>query len=224
MSFARTLIFTTGCLVIVGCFGGCDEDEPNYFSQPPPDVNIDGYWPCIVAPGGDLTIFGRDFMGADRAFVGGNEATIVSKTNIRMVLRTAAATSNGQINLFQGPKLIAKRFNDPPTIGTEVIVPEVEPNDDINGSNATPMGKNREARGVLSSPTDADHFLRDCFHPGSRYRITITPPGLPVIYVDGVPVTLTAGQGTFTPTRDKALFGLTAGIGAYKITVDLVSF
>lgn len=108
-------------------------------------------------------------------------------------------------------------------MGTNDPVPEIEPNEDINGADATPMNKRSAGAGTLSSPADRDHFIRDCFIVGARYSVTVSPRIVGTVFVNGVGIPLdAAGRGEFVATAN-VLFGLTGGTGAYTMTLDFVS-
>jgi len=110
------------------------------------------------------------------------------------------------------------------TVAAPTVVSEIEPNEDTNGANATPMGGQVQATGTLSSAGDRDHFLRTCFMTGARYSVTVQPRVVGVVYVNGTAVTLdAAGRGEFLATGDPQLFGLTGGTGAYAMTIGFVN-
>jgi len=109
------------------------------------------------------------------------------------------------------------------TIGATNPTTETEPNDNVDGLDATFVrDMNWEATGALSSFADKDHFEFDCIAHSIEYEIFVSPPGAGQVFVNGQAVTLDGtGKGTFrnASANDKCLVGITGGTGNYTITL-----
>lgn len=150
------------------------------------------------------------------------DATHVSASELKLTVPGAGST--GAISLYDGFSRFVGRSTHPFTVGADTPVPEIEPNEDINGTDATPMGPRTQGTGTLTGVFDRDHFRRDCFMPGATYSVTINPPIVRTVFVNGVGVVLDgSGRGTFQATDHSQLFGLTGGTGTYTMTIGFVN-
>jgi len=103
--------------------------------------------------------------------------------------------------------------------GTPAAVAEVEPNDNINGTDATMELANHIMTGTLSTVADKDHFQVDCL-PSGAYTVNVSPRVVGTIYVNGAAVALDgSGSATIQGNGVSKLIGLTGGTGSYTITV-----
>lgn len=210
------------CLTIVGCGGnGCGGSDTLSIMDSNAIVTIE---PCIVSPGSTLWVYGSfPNPGATTFSFPGATASVTPTaiSNSRAVLTVPAGVVSGG--------LAANSSGNNPgfynyTVGTLVTVNEVEPNDAVDGSNATTAGNNRTVTGTLSSPADADHFTFGCV-ASKKFRVTLTgTAALTEIFIEGLPLTLAGGVGTFTVgnTATTILIGLTGATGNYTLTLTPV--
>ena len=185
-------------------------------------VNILAVEPPVAAPGEQITILGSDLIGLGTpntvVKIGGVPATIVSSDSLKIVAivppgagSTVSVTTDINTGTFDQWKS-----------GTRITVPEVEPNDNTSGANATQVTTNRQSTGTLSSVADKDHFLfgNTAY---KHYKVKVTPAGIiPTVYINGVgyPLDSSGQTGVIETTNTNTLVGLTGGTGSY--TVDLV--
>lgn len=222
MGKGKIAYIAASCLIVGGCFGGCEEDEPS--RPPPPTVTVEGSWPCVAQPGQRVTFYGTNLSAVQsvRGALGMNYRVVMS-TGTSLTVEIPAGAQSGTVT-FSDFFFRTVAFADM-TVGAETVVPEAEPNDDINGADATPMGLNREASGTLATVSDRDHFRRDCFHAGSSYTVRVSPSVVGTVFIQGVAVNLDgSGTGTFTATGASQVIGLTGGTGNYTITFGLNSW
>ena len=224
----RQVISTIGVCTAFACFGGngtsCSADDDLLLTDP----ELDSLWPCKAAPGEDVVITGSDFFaaqGTGYVRINGTVATVKSWSDTRIVVTVHAGATSGPVTVTNSDGEVS--FQSPDLeIGVRTPVPEVEPNDSINGGDATPVGRNEAGTGTLSNVADKDHFRFDCIHK-AFYKVKVTPPVVSTVYVDGVGISLDAnGEGNFNGsavTAESVLIGLTGGTGAYSVTVKPLS-
>lgn len=224
----RFVGLSVAVVVIGACFGGGGVDGANspilYCSYPPKgvagdEVILDGVFPD------DATFpIQAGFSSSAQTF--GTQVQIVSKTAERIVVRVPAGSGTGYIHVRnQFGMTQSKRFE----YGAQEDVAEIEPNDAIDGSDATVAGLNTKAHGSLSNPLDKDHFHFDGLCADWNMVLTITPRVVSVVYINGQPYDVAAdGTVKFKPPLDtlfgdgKALIGITGATGAYQIKMSLL--
>ncbi|MCG9895739.1 MAG: hypothetical protein MH204_09715 [Fimbriimonadaceae bacterium] len=169
-----------------------------------------------MVPGQPLRVYGTLDSGTD-VFFGATVASLIRRNATASIDVTvpAGATSG---DLTAASALLGTSSPFPYTVGTLTTVAEVEPNDDVDGVNATAAGNNRVLSGTLSSATDADHFTLGCLE-GKIMRLTVTGTApITSVFINGVERTLTAGSADIFPTNN-TLIGLTGAAGTYNITI-----
>ncbi len=213
----KAVALTVAVVVIVAC-GGSGEDS---FGNKVPVITA--CYPCKGLAGDQITIIGHDLTGVGSSLtadVGGTNATIVSATPTKIVITAPAGAGAAPVHI---PNSIGQSTSaDTFTYGATTVVPEVEPNDNINGTNATQVGMNTKASGTLNGVADKDHFVFGCLDKGQPFTIKVTPPVVNQVFVDGVGYPVDAnGVALFYPQGSSALVGLTGGSGAYTIEMSL---
>lgn len=216
--FVRTslgLIALTTCLA---CFGGdCDNDKDDDYNYGPVPV-ITSVVPCAALPGETVTIQGANLLGVTVVTIGGEAATLISKTGTTIQARISDNATNATNSVFVGA-LGGSAYGSLKVL-TNTAVPEVEPNDDVNGADATNTLSERVMTGSLSSPVDRDHFRVDCLDPARTYKLKVTPATISPVYVNGGAVALDAnGEATIPSGLAIRLIGLTGHTGAYTVTL-----
>jgi hypothetical protein len=220
---ARNVVLFVAYLSTVACFGGsgttCTGDEPIVR-----DPNITVIDPCKANVGEDITITGSNFFSTQNSGyvrIGGVIATVKSWSGTKIVATVPAGTTDGVVtvtNSDSGSSNTDKTL----IIGPRTAVPENEPNDSINGSNATDTGYEQTGSGALSDVGDKDHFMINCLF-AHAYTLTLTPRVVGVVYVDGVAVPLdNTGKAIISGLgrpNGRILVGLTGGTGSYTISV-----
>lgn len=209
--------------VILAC-GGNSED---LFGNPLPTVFR--IYPCQGVVGDEITIEGTGMNGPnEKVFVGTTQATVVSHTATRIVIKAPGGT-DGRINVSNtyGNSYSPHVFEHGPN-----SVAEIENNDNIDGSNAT-LVPCAQATGNLDNVTDRDHFIFECIMSPTRvtapfyYRLIVDPPVVRTVYIDGNAVTLNAsGNAEYLRSKptsgNRLLVGLTGGTGAYTLTIQMM--
>lgn len=202
--------------IIVGCFGGGSD----FFGNPEPQIY--GFFPCSALPGDEVTIAGANFNAPGAApavfFDGTPVNTIVSRSATRITVIVPTGGGDGPIRVSNsaGHDDSALAF----TYGGGTVV-EVEPNDNIDGTNATPVPKSGKAAGSLSSVADKDHFLIECMDVDGTYIVKVSPVISP-IYINGAPYNPNAsGEVSINPSATSILVGLTGATGPYTLTARL---
>ncbi len=218
----RPIVLTLAFLSITACLGGsaghCNDAQ---ITTNPDITSID---PCKAGPGEDITINGNNFFGTQGAGyvrIGGVQATVKSWSNRTIVATVPAGTAGGVVTVTNEDRVVSNA-DDSIVIGARTAVPESEPNDSINGGDATDTGMDQTGSGTLANVGDKDHFLMNCILP-RPYTVTVSPRVVGVVYVDGVAVNLDAnGVGVFSGllrSGRRVLVGLTGGTGNYTISV-----
>ena len=200
----------------MGCFGGGND----FFGNPEPQVL--GFFPCSAQSGDEVTIAGVNLSAPGAApavyFNGTPVNTIVSRSDTRITVIVPTGGGDGPIRVSStsGVDESAQAFE----YGGGPVV-EVEPNDDINGANATPVPKSGKGAGNLSSVADKDHFQIGCMDVADAYIVKVSPVISP-IYINGAPYNPNAaGEVTIDPSTAGILIGLTGATGPYTLTVRL---
>jgi len=209
----------------MACLGGnCEGDDNSSSSLPPPvPVTIRGFWPCIGPAGTQVTVFRTPNTLSSIMFAGVlAQSSNPTETSVVATVPTHAVT--GSVSVVDGALRNQGVSSEPFTVGIDDLVPEIEPNEDINGADATPMGPRTRGTGTLNGPGDRDHFRRGCFMTGARYWVTVTPRVTDTVFVNGTGVALDAnGRGEFVAAANSLLFGMTGGNGDYTMTIGFVS-
>lgn len=220
----RNGVLAVGLFAIFGC-AICDDGGSSNSPPPLQTVTVRGFWPCIGTNPTEVRVFGSNLNVPTHGTFGIGSSTIVShvsSSELKMTVNSNAST--GSMLFFDSYSRIVGTSVHPFTVGADTPVPEIEPNEDINGADATPMGPRTQGTGTLAGILDRDHFRRDCFMPGATYSVTINPPIVGAVFVNGVGVALDgSGRGTFQATDHSQLFGLTGGNGAYTMTIGFVN-
>lgn len=208
--------------VIFGCVGGGDTDV---FANDTPVIYA--IYPCIGTAGDTVDIVGKNLRGvggslAPTVDLNGVAGSVTSFTNAKVSFTVPGGGTNSPVHLSntigQDSSLMIFVYR------ARQVIHEAEPNDEINGVNATQVGKHPTADGALSSTADKDHFLFDCIETGIAYKLKITPRVVGTIYLDGDAVAVDAGgYAHFTGRRlnGAALIGLTGGVGSYSLEMSL---
>jgi len=139
------------------------------------------------------------------------------------------------LNVLPGQIVVTKGLNsshavDDFIVGNRVVVPEVEPNDNPSGSDATKEMGNREVSGLLSSPSDVDYYYLQHLVEGKRYRVRVSPRIVDSILVRGQvqsldqngEVRVTPFAGPMPPNSQSVFLGITGATGSYTMTFTLV--
>ncbi len=217
----RQVIISLGICSTLACFGGsCSDDGPVVVTDP----SVSEVIPCKAAVGEDVVILGSKFFAAQgRGYVriNGMLAPVKSWEDRRIVATVPAGATTGPITVVNDDGGSSGPSSESLEVGARFTVPEIEPNDSVNGGDATPVGRNMEAAGTLANVGDKDHFRFDCIHD-RFYKIKVSPPLVSVVYVNGSAVPLTLGEGTIngTPLADTIVVGLTGGTGNYTVSIE----
>jgi hypothetical protein len=206
------------CMTAVfGCGGGSCPGDSDSSANNFELITMTGIEPCVVAPGSTVRVYGSFVPPVETfRFAPSNPATVTSQTASHADLVVPAGVVSGSLTASRS---MPNGFGSTSyTVGTLVSVAEVEPNEAIDGSNATPVGNNRTATGNLANPGDADHFRFGCVQ-NKQLRVTLNPPLVGNVFVNGTSVMLTAGSGTFTATTSEIVVGLVGGTGDYTLTI-----
>lgn len=204
----------------------CEDDSDDWTSLPPPPIStpLIGMWPCVALAGTEVTVYSTNAPEISRIRHGGQDATITARTAKSVTFRVPAGAASNQIFAYDVYGRVSGQTTDPHTVGPDDPVNEIEPNEDINGGDATPIGARTRGLGNLANPADRDHFLRACFMVGGRYSVTVSPRVVGTVFVNGTGVPLDAnGRGEFNATHMSMLFGMTGGTGPYTMTIGFVS-
>ena len=211
-TIARQVIVGLAIATCLACFGGSCDDSTTLTVQPPTIASV---LPCAALPGEEVRISGSNLSGF--MTIGGRPATVVSGGANNMIVRVAtdAAGSSGLYMTGQNGSA-----SYPFTVLTGVAKAEVEPNDDVNGADATDTNGERKGSGNLSTAADRDHFRIDCMDPAASYKIKVVPATFGPVYVNGVAVTLDAnGEGALSSGTMVRFIGFTGHQGAYSFEV-----
>jgi len=217
ISLFRKFIVLVAAASVLACFGGAGDDE-DFLPQ------ITALNHCKAPVGDQLIIDGGNFrsaQGLGQVEISGKSCPIVSWTSNRIVCTVPAGATSGSL-VVRNDGLDAVTFPDF-VVGTRTPVTEVEPNDDINGANATSVEGNEEGTGVLGGVFDKDHFHFHCIFNLAEYTIKVTPRVVDTVYVNGIGFPLDVnGECALTEPRAvnrRLLVGITDGSGAYSISV-----
>lgn len=220
----RMGIVVIGCWAALGCVV-CDSDDNSSSSVPPPvSIPLRGMWPCIGPIGTEVTVYSTNASPAASVSVGGRAAFFTARTTKSLTFNVPTGGATGPIVAHDAFGRASGQTPEQFVVGNDDPVQEVEPNEDINGGDATPMFQRTRGLGNLANPADRDHFLRNCFMVGGRYSVTVTPRVVGTVFVNGTGVPLDAnGRGEFNASHMSMLFGLTGGTGPYTMTIGFVS-
>lgn len=183
------------CMTAVfGCAGGDCTGDSSSPSELHISFSLTSIEPCVISPGQVVRVYGTYTLPPQIYTFSPSITTtgVTQQSNYADMTVPAGAVTGSLIATRTAPNGIS---SVPYTIGTLVSVPEIEPNEAIDGSNATPVGNNRTATGNLANAGDADHFRFGCVL-NKPLRVTLNPPLVGNVFVNGTAVTLTAGSGT----------------------------
>ncbi len=207
------------CVLVLSACAGCPGGEIDLGEGPPV---ITGLGPCRAMPGDFVDIHGARLNGAGGETVrfNGIEATVVTETPYGLRAKVPPGATSGKVTVSNrnGTSTSTKDFE----VGIDLPVPEVEPNDDINGGNATMVEPFTTGTGTLATPSDKDHFSWDCIVQSATYRIKLTPRVVGVVFVNGTATALDANGEAFVRgglNGAPMIFGLTGGTGAYSLSL-----
>lgn len=217
----KPVIFAFAMFTIYACSGGggpfdCDDNNTTFTPPPTPQPLISEVAPCDGAVGDTVTIFGAFLSNGPSVQFNGVAATITSATAGKIVVTVPPGATSGNIRVLTSGGIANKDF----TVGTMPPVPEVEPNDNVDCSNATAF--ECKASGTLANVGDKDHFKRMSL-AGGQYRITLTPTVVTTVFVDGTGVNLTNGTAVIQVAAGDICIGLTGGTGAYVLRVERIN-
>lgn len=212
-SLVRSLALGLALLILLACSGNMTS-QGSYFYQDR----------CRVDVGDDLLLWTQsDYPDGANVTIDGKSATITDQDRGKLRVTVPAGVSAGagkRVQVRNGVVLVSEGTV---TIGVTTPTSETEPNDDVDGLDATFVrDMNWEATGNLSSFADKDHFEFDCITRGLQYEISVQPPGAGQVFVNGQAVALDGtGKGVFNnaSANNKCLVGITGGTGNYKITL-----
>lgn len=138
---------------------------------------------------------------------------------IRFQVPPGTAEGGPTLKLVSGGKQV---FSLPITVGPTPPDPEVEPNDQLSGQNATPVPLDKSATGSLTSTSDRDTFLFGDVSSGFPYRITVSPPGrVSTVTVESIPYALDGfGQVTVNVFSSVAQVAISGGTGSYTVELE----
>lgn len=215
VTIARRVIVGLSIFSSLACLGGSCNDERSSFT--PPGPTISEVLPCAALPGEEVRIVGFNLGGV--ITIGGKTATVVSGNSNQVIARLSIDAS--------GSGLVMNSQNGfasyPLRVLTGVAKAEIEPNDDINYSDATDTAGERKGSGNLSSTNDRDHFRVDCLDPAASYKIKVTPPNFGPVYANGGTVILDAnGEATLSSGSVTRFIGFTGHQGAYSFELTKI--
>lgn len=208
-----------GLLASMACFGGSGDDGVIATN---PVVGM--IRPCKAAVGEDVVIYGNNFFatqGTGYARINGQQCPVKSWSNTMIKITVPPGATSGPVSVANSDAL--GDVGDSIEIGPRTPVAEIEPNDATNGSNATDTKMDQAGAGTLSSATDKDHYRIRCILQGELYTLTLTPPVVGVVYLNGTALNLDAnGKATINGNTyvGSVVVGLTGGTGAYTLTVE----
>jgi hypothetical protein len=209
-------------LVLAGivCSSCGGDGLPLGISQQPQITSVE---PCVALPGEQVTITGSYLIGLGTpnttVTIGGVPGAFVNSATTFTIVATVPAGAGATIDVTTdiGTGSFANF-----TSGARSVVPEVEPNDAVDGSNATQCNGNRQASGILSTVTDKDHFMFGCSN-NKKFKVKVTPIGIiPSVFINGAGMPLDSNGETavFSSSNTNVLVGLTGGAGAYFVTLE----
>lgn len=222
MKSLKSVSLIVGIMVIAACAGLGDEGE-DFFGNPEPFLGA--IYPCKGVAGETIELRGSNFNAPGLStptvrFANGTVGNVLSYSASRITVQIPAGATNGpiQVQTTYGSSTGTQSYSS----AGRVVVPEIEPNDDTSGTNATQTNGNPQASGTLSGAADKDHFVFDCLADGYPYKLKVNPAVVGVIYVNGNPVTVGADGYArfFGPAGDRVLIGLTGGTGAYTLEMS----
>ncbi|MBS1709638.1 MAG: hypothetical protein JSS65_13075 [Armatimonadetes bacterium] len=207
------VVILTGLLLATGCGGGAPADQPIVASISP----------SVAAAGEEIILYGAGFDHGEVptvSFDGLDFVHVVSYTNNRIHVVIPAGSVSGSLYVAAG---IGQSDPFPFTVGTRVTVPEVEPNDAADGSDATAATTNRVVTGKLKDTSDVDTFTFTGL-AGTHYRLKLSP-NLPngVLKVNGSVVFLDSNaEADLSANSAKETLTLSNSTGDYTITLTAI--
>lgn len=212
-TMARRIIVGLALASSLACLGGSCDDSDTLLNHPIPDITE--VLPCAALPGEEVRIVGSNL--SQNVLIGGKPVTVVSYGASAMVVRVANDASGSGGVLMSA---VGGVDTYPFTILTGVAKAEIEPNDDVNGADATDTNGERKGSGSLATTNDRDHFRIDCMDPAASYKIKVTPATFGPVYVNGSAVALDAnGEGVLSSGTQVRVIGFTGHQGAYSFEV-----
>lgn len=209
-----SLLASLGCATgaLVGCAGAGDlvviGDAPELLLV----------FPCSGNPGDRIELLGNFFLNAGEGDttveVGGVPVTVENLTDTKLSFVAPAGSGAKTVVVKRNGKSSTARSLK---LRTNLPVIEVEPNDSINGTNATRMDGEVLAVGTLSNAADKDHFYFDCLNSNKTVKLKLTPRLVGIIYINGLAVALDA-NGECLLGVSQGLVGLTGATGDYTLT------
>lgn len=210
----KQLAFLTKTAFILSLFG-CIDFSGNS------ETTIEGFNLARGQAGDNITIYGHslDVGGTPSVLVNGVACAIVSTAARTVVVTLPVGVTGGELTFgnVNGTVSGGSFF-----VGPTAAVPEVEPNDDINGGDATLDRGNRLFTGTLSGVGDKDHFRLESTVYAKVYKIHIEPAVVNTIYVNGTGVPVDgSGNAEFLSAARTNIIGITGGTGDYTISVTM---
>lgn len=196
---------------LFGCLGGTESST---------DTSVNGVNPPRGVANDNVSIHGSGLSagGTPTVTMNGLPCDIVSVSDAVVVIRVPLAATTGELTMSstKGNWTLGTFF-----VGPTAPVPEVEPNDDIDGADATRDMGNRAGTGTLASSADRDHFRFESLLFDTQYTINVSPRVVDVIYVNGAEVTLDAGGNGVVDSgvAETLVVGLTGGTGDYTVSM-----
>jgi hypothetical protein len=141
----RNYVKLAGGLIAAAIVLACTNGGSDAFGNDPP-VAL-GFYPCTAKAGDQVTVYGSNLNGPGTSItVDGVNCPIVSQTGTQIVFTMGAAAADGAVHISN-----TYGSDDSPTaihVNGQTIA-ESEPNDNIDGSNATQMQMNFSGHGKL---------------------------------------------------------------------------
>ena len=190
---------------------------------------LTAFEPCIGMPGQFITIYGGNFEDAKHTttveFNGVRATTFTffaDRSGLSVKIPVGATTGPVTITNANGSTVSPEEF----TVGFKQPVNEVEPTNNTTPG-ATPMGPMSQGKGLLSVPSDKDHFKRECLIRGHKYKVKLTPRLVGTVYYGLsdplIPLGLDAnGEAQILASADYVIVGLTGASGSYTLDIDPV--
>lgn len=217
--FVRNVCGLLGLITCLACAGGSCAGDDEYKPPTFPAPTISAVYPCAALPGDTIRIVGTNLAGAS-IYAGGAFTTVISNNGSEVIAKVGATASPDTSLLVAVSVSGGESGQSTLKILTGTIVAEHEPNDNINGTDATDTGGERSFGGTLATTIDRDHFRIGCLDPATTYKIKITPIVASPIYVDGRAVVLDSnGEATISSGAMEHVIGLTGGVGTYTGTL-----
>lgn len=216
-------VFGFALALIPGCDPECRGDTTTVANSFSSTAEVE---PCTTQGYGELDIFlGSEFNGKTITVVfPGAPGVNATVANGKVTVAIPAEATSPRFTITIQASNILHTITAPATLHNFGPVPpptdEIEANDAIDGSDATPLGACRTGTGTLLGAADRDHWSFQVNRAGN-FEVTVVPDSrVNSIFVNGAPVPLVAGKATIAvQSGAKTIIGLTGGNGGYTLEV-----